>query len=137
MLPAAVAGAYVTFLVLSYIQSVGSHLMEADSQDPISLVWSYIITSGALGWSFVHIGVFVAPRHRQWVALVLGAIGILVTGFALYQPVMMRDWWAVFGALAMACGCGFAGFTNYKEHEELDAKRSAKLLAEFSAEKPV
>ena len=87
-MPAAVLGTWAAWLVVTVLNRLTGFMFTMDPDSLISRIYLETVSGLALGGMFVYAGVIVAPVHRQWVALALGSIGILVGGFMLYPAIM-------------------------------------------------
>lgn len=80
-----------------------------------------VISSAAMGATFVYVGARIAPAKRTHVAYVLTVIAILFSGFASYPAIAQHNWWALIACLATVAGAVGLVYSVASGELDLDA----------------
>ena len=105
-LPAAIGAAWLAWLVVGAIYRFASHYAGLNTTEVIPRFLFEAISNGMMGAAFVYVGAKVAPLHRQNVAFLLAAIGLLIASIAVYlairEPDYLTLWAALWGTIGTA-----------------------------------
>ena len=64
-----------------------------------------------MGAAFVYVGAKIAPLHKKIVAYVLAGIGLICAGFMLFPAIMIANYWAIWGSVALILGAGVTAYS--------------------------
>ena len=67
-------------------------------------IYETVIGHGVMGGVFVYVGCYVAPSHLRAISIVCTVIAVAIAGFMIFPAVMVNDWWAVTGGVAISVG---------------------------------
>jgi hypothetical protein len=105
-LPAAFGAAWLARLVVGAIYRLASHYAGLDTSEVILKFLFEAISNGVMGAAFVYVGAKVAPLHRQNLAFLLPAIGLLIASIAvclaIREPDYLTLWAALWGTIGTA-----------------------------------
>lgn len=99
-IPGAFLGSYVVHVIVIFVNRTS--MINPDSF--FGMLFILPAASLAMGASFVYLGTYIAPEKKKTVALVLGGMLLIITGFLLFPAIMMVDVWSIVGAVAMNIG---------------------------------
>jgi len=104
LVPAAIAGGSLAYLAtrLLYVMEIGIPFL-----DPESLFFRVVVaglSQGMIGAGIVFVAAWVAPRAKRIVVVSAAGLTLIAAGFLLFPAIMVRDGWAIYGAVALAAG---------------------------------
>jgi len=83
----------------------------------------YYLNSGpniVFGVTFVYIGAIIAPYHQKIIALLLGCIGLVLSGFSLFPYMISNSGWQIWGVICTIIGICAALLLVYKGKLDLN-----------------
>lgn len=79
----------------------------------VSRVYIEGMSHGALGAAGVYAGAKIAPARKAATVFVLAVLFVLGAGFLLFPAIIAANWWAMYGAVALAVGAGSVCWSVY------------------------
>lgn len=101
VLPAALGGAWLTYIVWMIIDRLVLVSQGFDPDSIIERIWTTVGSSGVMTIAFIWIGVTVAPAHKKNTAGIMGVLAIVIGGVLLLPAILVKDIWAILGCVAM------------------------------------
>ena len=77
-------------------------------------IWFNILAPGVTGYFTVMAGVIFAPSNKKIVALVCGALFIMLAGISLLGLLNSADWWGMLNVIATVGGIGGAIYVTFE-----------------------
>ena len=93
--PAAIAAAFVAQLAARVLYNGSLIYAGVDPHGLLGRGFSEAAGGIAMGAAFVYVAARVAPRRQREVALIMAAIGLVLTGIAMYPAILVRSYWAM------------------------------------------
>jgi FtsH-binding integral membrane protein len=116
LIPAVVVGTIVTWFIASILSSIGWAQVGFDPDGFLVKAFRVWFTHIAAGVAFVYFGTEAAPGHQTTVGLVLAGLGLLIAGFLAFPAFMVKDYWAIAGAVSVVMGIGGALQAVFVKH---------------------
>ena len=115
-LPAAFAGAWLVWILVVLLSRWSLAWAGVESGSFFDQLFQTTTAHAVLGFAFVVIGAKVAPGHRRVVVFVLAGVSVLLCGALLLLAIIVRDGWAIAGAIFTTLGAGGALYSvHYDE----------------------
>ena len=68
----------------------------------------------------VYVGSKIAPAQKEATVFVLAFLFVLGAGVLLFPAIRARNWWAMYGAVALALGAGGMCWSVYSGETEVN-----------------
>lgn len=120
VLPGALAAGWGAWLVVNIGNRLTFAMSGFDSDWFLARVFIEGVSNGAIGAAGVYAGAQIAPGARKVVVFGLAAGSMLAGGFLLFPAIVMRNWWAIYGVVALAFGAGLVAYSVYTGETSLD-----------------
>jgi hypothetical protein len=112
----------LTFLIVSILSNLffwfQGNMLGIGEGAWLDQIWKNILSPAITGFASVYLGVFCAPSKRKIVALVIGAILVMLGGFSLFSLLSRGDWWGVLNVVATVGGIGGAIYGVFEDKSE-------------------
>ncbi len=120
LLPGAAISSWLGWIILNIL---GRFSLGYVGVSPHSLLGQfYYNTAGhaIMGAAFVYVGAKIAPSYRRIVAYVLAGLGLVLAGFFLFPAIMVRDGWAIWGAICIINGVGATAYLIHQGETDIE-----------------
>ena len=120
LLPGAATASWLGWTMLNIL---GKFSLGYVGVSPHSLLGQfYYNTAGhaIMGAVFVYLGAKIAPSYRRIVAYVLASLGLVLAGFLLFPAIMVRDCWAIWGAICIVGGIGAITYCIHQGETDIE-----------------
>lgn len=110
-LPGAFAAAMVTSIFVRLIMRGVLFLNGMNPDGILNKLWLEVVGSALMGAAFVYAGIRISPSHWKTVGYILSLFVILLSGFISFPAILLQDWWAIVGCVAMAAGGAYVAYS--------------------------
>jgi hypothetical protein len=115
VLPCAALGAWAAWMAITFLNRVTFYWQGLDPESFLPHLYIEGVAHAVLGAAGVYVGAHIAPSHRDIAVFSIAALFVLFAGFALFPAMMSRNWWAVYGGIALAFGAGSVAWSVYPQ----------------------
>lgn len=112
-LPLALLGSWI---VMRLAHTWGKMILGFNFFGSESLLGQYFLNTApyvGMGASYIIIGTFITPNNRRLTLLLLGILGLVISGFLLYPITMTNNWWRIWNMIATIIGISVSAFYLY------------------------
>ena len=120
VLPASVAWGWVAWFLALHLNRWSMRFNYINPEFLLARGFVEFVSHFVYACVFILTGAPVAPAHRTIVAYVLGAFGLLFSGFLLSYALATLDYWTIWGLLGMDVGTGFIVYKVSVDDIELE-----------------
>ena len=113
VLPGAVAAGWAAWVAISLVNRLTFSWQGLDPDSFFSRLYIEGVSHGMLGAVSVYVGSKIAPVQKAATVFVLAFLFVLGVGVLLFPAIGTRNWWAVYGAVALALGAGSTCWSVY------------------------
>jgi hypothetical protein len=130
-IPGALVGAVVVHILYMLINRLGMSMYWMNPDSLFAKLFLVPAASGLMGASFVYIGTYIAPEKKKLVAVILGGVLLVLSGFLLFPAIWTVDLWAIVADVAMNIGSVIVVLSIL--HEEIDSlvERNGRESSEY------
>lgn len=105
---AAVVAMYFTTFATNLIFWLQGKLLGLDDEAWLHSIWRNILGPALTGYATVYAPVYMSPDGKKVVAIVVGAIMMMMGGAITISDMATRNWWGTLSAIATVLGAGVA-----------------------------
>jgi hypothetical protein len=113
VLPAAALAAWAAWIVVNLLNRLTFFVQGLNPDSLLSRAFIEGAAHADMGAAGVYAGAKVAPSHRKIVVFLLAGLIILGGGFALFPAILVRNGWAIYGAIWLVIGAGSVAWGVY------------------------
>ena len=103
-IPLALCASWLSFISMRLLGKFSFGYAGVSPESIFIQIYEAAIGHGVMGGVFVYVGCYVAPNHLRVISIVCTVIAVAIAGFMLFPAVMVSDWWAVAGGVAISVG---------------------------------
>ena len=104
LIPLALCASWASFILMRLLGKFSFGYAGISPESIFVQIYETALGHGVMGGVFVYVGCYVAPSHLRAISIVCTVIAVAIAGFMLFPAVMVNDWWAVAGSVAMTVG---------------------------------
>ena len=120
VLPGAVAAGWAAWVAISLLNRLTFSWQGLDPDWFVSRLYIEGVSHGMLGAVSVYVGSKIAPAQKAETVFVLAFLFVIGAGVLLFPAIGARNWWAVYGAVALALGEGGMCWSVYSGETDVN-----------------
>ena len=120
VLPGAMAAGWAAWVAISLLNRLTFSWQGLDPDWFVSRLYIEGVSHGMLGAVSVYVGSKIAPAQKAATVFVLAFLFVFGAGVLLFPAIGARNWWAVYGAVALALGAGGMCWSVYSGETDVN-----------------